>query len=116
MGCGATEATNLGFVCLLLSTLMCCQPTEFWLFLFVCLFYKFPHFTPRAELEPQLLGRWGHHSTFLLPPVLHPQNTGYFCLFNKGGGGGLSLLYLEGRGGGHIREQEHYTFNKNQGY
>ena len=35
MRCGAAEATGLGFVFLLLSTLVCCQPTELiWAFMF----------------------------------------------------------------------------------
>ena len=35
IGCGAAEATGLGFVCLLLSTLVCYQPTELiWAYIF----------------------------------------------------------------------------------
>ena len=35
MGCGAAEATGLGFVCFVVSTVVCCQPTELILRFFV---------------------------------------------------------------------------------
>ena len=35
MGCGAVEATDLGFVCFLLLSTVCCQPTDFGLFCFI---------------------------------------------------------------------------------
>ena len=76
MGCGAAEVTGLVFFVLLLSTYVCCQPTELILGFF--LFHKFANFTPPRfpQLEsplsyPQFNGfapleetlKWTHSST-----------------------------------------------------
>ena len=48
MRCGSAEATGLDFVCFVVSTLVCCQPTELiWAFLF----HKFSILLP---LQPEL--------------------------------------------------------------
>ena len=63
MGCGAAEATGLALFVLLLSTLVCCQPTElFGLFLF----NKFSNFTPppstgiHGDVSLRRLGKGRH--------------------------------------------------------
>ena len=59
MGCGAAEATGWALFVLLLSTLVCCQPTEFIL---VFSFHKFFNFTP--PLPPRHPGpdqSWRRH-------------------------------------------------------
>ena len=56
MGCGAAEATNLGFFFFffLFSILVCCQPTELILGFF--LFDKFPSFySASPPMRPVLL-------------------------------------------------------------
>ena len=46
--CGAAEATGLGFI-LLLSTLVCCQPTELILGFFC--FINFPMLHPQTSFQ-----------------------------------------------------------------
>ena len=73
MGCGAAEATGLGFVCFVVSTLVFCQPTELiWAFLF----RKFSILLPPLQFTPSAV-RYNDRNVL----ENHHASTGWTLLF-----------------------------------